>query len=97
MNFELKTFDLSGVAKEKCDALIVLLGGSFKPGKDVLSVMAAQAFKAGDLESAPGKTGKPLVLYRLAGVACSRAVLVSVGDGSAKEVRQAVAAAVAAV
>jgi len=97
MNFELKPFDLSGAANEKCDALIVLLSGSFKPGKDVLSVMAAQAFKAGDLESTPGKPGKPLVLYRLAGLACSRAVLASVGDGSAKEVRQAVAAAVAAV
>lgn len=94
MNFELKTFDLSGAANEKCDALIVLLSQSFKPGKDVLSALASQALKAGDLETKPGKL---LVLYRPAGVACSRAVFASVGGGSAKEVRQAVVAAVAAI
>ena len=97
MNFELKTFDLAGAANEKCDALIVLLAPSFKPGKDVLSTLVAQALKAGDLESKPGKPGKPLHLYRPAGLACSRVVLVSVGDGSAQEVRKALAAAVAAV
>ena len=94
MNFELKTFDLAGAASEKCDALIVLLGTSFKPGKDVLSTLVAQTLKAGDLET---KAGKSLVLYRPVGVAGTRAVLAGVGDGSAKEVRQAVAAAVAAV
>lgn len=94
MNFELKTCDLDGAAHEKCEALIVLLGQSFKPGKDVLSALVAQALKAGDLEA---KSGKSLVLYRPPGVACSRAVLASVGDGSAKEVRQGVAAAVTAV
>jgi leucyl aminopeptidase len=94
MNFELKTFDIAGAANEKCDALIVLLSQSFKLGKDVLSTLVAQALKAGDLETKPGKT---LVVYRPAGMACSRAVLASVGDGSAKEVRQAVSAAVAAV
>ena len=100
MNFELKTFDLAGAANEKCDALIVLLSQSFKPGKDVLSALVAQALKAGDLETKPGKLGKPgkpLVMYRPAGLACSSAVLAGVGDGSAKEVRQAVVAAVAAV
>jgi leucyl aminopeptidase len=94
MNFELKTFDIAGAANEKCDALIVLLSQSFKPGKDVLSTLVAQALKAGDLETKPGKS---LVVYRPAGMACSRAVLASIGDGSAKEVRQAVSAAVAAV
>ena len=43
MNFELKTFDLSSAAIEKCDALIVLLGQSFKPADDVLSTLVAQA------------------------------------------------------
>jgi leucyl aminopeptidase len=94
MNFELKTFDLSGAANEKCDALIVLLSQSFKPGKDVLSALVAQTLKAGDLETTAGKS---LLLYRPAGVACSHAVLAGVGDGSAKEVRKAVAAAVGAV
>lgn len=94
MNFELKTLDLASAANEKCDALIVLLSQSFKPGKDVLSALVAQTLKAGDLETKPGKS---LVLYRPAGVACARAVLVGVGDGSGKEVRKAVAAAVTAV
>jgi leucyl aminopeptidase len=94
MNFELKTFELSGATTEKCDALIVLVGKSFKPGKDVLSVLVSQAMKAGDFEPKPATT---LAVYRPVGVTCSRVVLAGVGDGSAKDVRQAVAAGVAAV
>jgi leucyl aminopeptidase len=94
MNFDLKTFDLSSAAIEKCDALIVLLGQSFKPADDVLSTLLAQALTAKDLET---KAGKVLTLYRPGGMACSRAVLAGIGDGSAKEVRQAVSAAVTAV
>lgn len=94
MNFELKTFDLAGVANEKCDALIVLSNPSFKPGKDVLSVLLAQSLKTRDLDSI---SGKPLVLYRPAGTACTYAVLAGIGEGSAKDVRKAVAAAVTAV
>lgn len=97
MNFELKTFDIGNAANEKCDALIVLLSQSFKPGKDALSALVTHALKAGDLETKPGKTGKPLVLYRPEGVACSRVVLAGIGDGSAKDVRQSLAAAVTAV
>lgn len=94
MNFELKTLDLAGAASEKCDALIVLVTQSFKPGKDVLSALVAQTLKAGDLETKPGKS---LLVYRPAGVTGGRVVLAGVGEGSAKEVRQAVAAAVTAV
>lgn len=94
MNFELKTFSLAGVAAEKCDALIVLLTDGFKPGKDAFSSLVAQAIKAGDLET---KAGKLLQLYQPAGTACTRAVLVGAGDGSPKQVRQAVQAAVNAV
>ena len=94
MNFELKTLNCAGAATEKCDALLVLVSESFKPGKDVLSMLVAQTLKAGDLETKPGK---PLVIYRPAGLACTRAVLVSIGTGSAKDVRKAVAASVAAV
>jgi leucyl aminopeptidase len=94
MNFELKTFNLVEAANEKCDALIVLLSESFHPGKDVLSALVTQALKAGDLETKPGKS---LLIYRPQGMACSRAVLASIGAGSAKDVRQAVAAAMAAV
>ena len=94
MNFELETLDLNGAAKEKCDALIVLLATSFKPGKDNLSMLVAQALKAGDLET---KSGNALVLYRPSGLACARAVLANVGEGSANEVSKAVKAAVLAV
>ena len=94
MNFELKTLNCAGAATEKCDALVVLVSESFKPGKDVLSTLVAQTRKAGDLETKPGK---PLVVYRPTGLACTRAVLVSIGTGSVKDVRKAVAASVAAV
>ncbi len=93
MNFELKTFDLAAAVGEKCDALIVLLGLSFKPGKDALSALLAQAMKAGDLEL---KAGKTLSLYRPAGIAAARVVFAGTGDGSARETRQGIAAAMAA-
>ncbi len=94
MIFQLKTFDLAAAATEKCDVLIVLLSASFKPGKDQVSQLVSQAQKAGDLEA---KAGKCLQIYRPAGMACSRLVLASVGEASAAELRQGVAAAVASV
>ncbi len=94
MNFELKTFDLAAAGNEKCDALIVLLGAAFKPGKDALSALVSQVHKAGDLET---KAGKSLQIYRPGGLACSRLVLASVGEGSPRELRQGVAGAMAAV
>ena len=93
MNFELKTLDLAGAALEKHDALVVLLTQNFKPGKDSVSLLAGQALKAGDLES---KAGKLLTMYRAGGIASARTVLAHAGTGAAKEVRQAVLAAVAA-
>ena len=94
MKFELKTLDLGCAGNETCDALIVLLSAAFKPGKDALSALVTQVHKAGDLET---KAGKLLQIYRPAGLTCSRLVLVSVGEGSARELRQGVAGAVAAI
>jgi leucyl aminopeptidase len=94
MNFELKSLDLAACAKEKCDALVVLVSEAFLPGKDTLSQLVDQARKSGDLESKPGKL---LQMYRSGAAAATRVVLVGAGDGSARQVRQAVAAAVAAV
>jgi leucyl aminopeptidase len=94
MNFELKTLSMAGAASEKCDVLIVLVSESFKPGKDIVSTLVAQTLKAGDLETKPGK---PLLIYRPAGLSCTRVVLASIGTGSAKDVRQTVAASVAVV
>ena len=94
MNFELKALDLTQAAAEKTDALVVLVTESFKPGKDALSQLVAQALKAGQLEVKPGKL---LQLYQSSAVAAPRAVLAGAGDGCARQVRLAVQAAVAAV
>ena len=93
MNFELKSLDLAACAAEKCDALIVLVSEAFLPGKGALSQLIAQACTSGDLESKPGKL---LQMYRPAAAAATRVLLVGVGDGSVRHVRQAVATAVAA-
>jgi leucyl aminopeptidase len=90
MNFELKTLDLAGAAALKCDALVVLVTANFKPGADALSNQVALALKAGDLQSKPGKL---LALYRPMGAQCGRAVLVGAGEGTAKQVRLALLAA----
>jgi len=91
MDFELKTLTLAGAAAEKCDAIVVLVGESFKPGKDALSRLAADALKARHLEPKPGKL---LQAYRSAGIAAPRVVLAGAGDGSGKRVQAAVQAAV---
>jgi leucyl aminopeptidase len=94
MNFDLKTLELTAAASEKCDLLIVLLPEGLKPGQDALSALAALALKQGDLTT---KVGKHLSLYQVPAVAARRVVLVGVGDGSARAVRQAVLAVGGAV
>ncbi len=93
MDFELKTFTLARVCAEKCDALVLLAPPTIV-GNDPVSQLAAQAIKAGDFETKPGKL---LVSYRPAGIAATRLVLVGVGDGSTKNVRTAVLAAMEAL
>lgn len=94
MDFELKTLALASAAAEKCDALILLVGESFKPGKDALARLAGDALKSRDLEPKPGKL---LQAYRSPGIAATRVVLAGAGDGSAKRVHAAVQAAVGAL
>ena len=91
MNFELKTLSLAQALNEKCDALLVLVPTAFAPGEDSLSGLISQALKSGDFEAKPGKM---LQLYGVAGVAGARVVVACVGDGSPKQTRQGVAAAV---
>ena len=91
MNFELKTLSLGQALNEKCDALLVMVPAVFVPGSDGLSSLISQALKGGDLEA---KAGKLLQLYGVAGVAAARVVVACVGDGSLKQTRQGVAAAV---
>ena len=96
MNFELKTLTNERLADEKCDALIVLVtqgqaSAAFLAGKAACSILAASATNKGDFEA---KLGKLLNCYRPAGVLASRLILVGAGDGSPKNVRTAVLAAV---
>jgi len=94
MDFELKTLSLAGASGEKCDALVVLVDEAFKPGKDALSRLAAEALKARDLEP---KAGKLLQAYRSAGITAPRVVLAGCGDGSGRKIHSAVQAAVGAL
>ncbi len=94
MNFELKTLDLTAAASLKTDVLIVLVSAALKPARGSLSELIAQARKSGDLDATSGKI---LSVWRAAGVSAGRVLLVSTGDGHARQVRQAVAAAVASL
>ena len=94
MNFELKPLTTAAAVREKCDLLLVLVTEATVTGSDALSTLVAHAVKAGDFETA---AGKQLALYGLPAVAARRVVLLGAGNGSAREVRQAVAGAGAAL
>jgi leucyl aminopeptidase len=94
MNFELKTLDLQAAASQKTDALIILVSGKDKTGKDPISQLIAQARKTGDLDDSPAKL---LTVWQPHGVNAARLVLISSADGSAGQIRKAVTTAVGAV
>ena len=97
MDFELKTLTRARICTEKCDALVLLVpqnAGELGAGDDPVSQLAALAIKSGDFE---GKAGKLLATYRPHGVAAIRLVLAGVGDGSPKNIRVAVLAAMGSV
>lgn len=94
MNFELKALSLAQAALEKCDALLVLLTDGYKPAKDGFSALVARALKDGDAQT---KAGKVLPIYKPAVAQATHVVLVGTGDGSAKQVRSGIAAALGSV
>ncbi len=94
MDFELKTLTPARICAEKCDALIVLVGGDGATGSDAVSTLVAGAIKSGDFES---KAGKLLSAYRPQGISATRVLLTGAGDGSTKSIRTAVHAAMAAL
>ncbi len=94
MDFELKTLDLARASAEKADALVVLIGEDFKPGKDAISRLAADALASGSLGT---QASKQLGTWRAPGVSAPRLVLAGVGDASARAVAQAVRSAWAAL
>ena len=96
MDFELKTFTQTRICAEKCDALLVLVpqNADQEFPDDPVSQLAALAIASGDFE---GKAGRLLAAYRPHGVAATRLLLVGVGDGSPKNIRVAVLAAVSSL
>lgn len=94
MNFELKTSGLAGLASEKSDALIVLVASGFSPQKDVLSQWMAKAIQSNDMDTTAGKL---LSVYQSGVVQAPRTTFAGIGNGTAKEVRSAIAAAVGAI
>jgi leucyl aminopeptidase len=94
MNFEIKPLNLQAAADIPSDLLLVLLNDNFKPGKTGFSAQVAQCIKEGDLLL---KAGKTLQLHRPRNSHCKRAVLLSVGEGTAAQVKSAVGAAFASL
>ena len=99
MNFEIKTLAHEELSGEKCDALVVLVasqppGEFFSKSTDACSQFINLAVKSGDFEP---KAGKLLTSYRPAGLAAVRLIVVGAGDGSSKNVRAAVLAAMGAL
>ncbi len=94
MNFELKSLDLGGASTVAADALVLLVPAGAKPGRDPLSALVGRALKAGDLDT---RAGKLLALYRPDEAKAARVLLVGAGDGSPRQIRQALAAALAAL
>jgi leucyl aminopeptidase len=89
MNFDLKTLNLKAAAAEKADLLVVLVDDAYKPGADPLSSLIGAAIKHADFET---KAGKHLSLYQAPSINARRVVLVGVGDGGPRSVRQGLAA-----
>ena len=98
MDFQLQTLTRHQAASMDADALVVLWPDAADDADvaqvDVLSAWARQALANGDLAHEPDQW---LAAHRLPGVRPRRVVLVRCGDGSARRVRQAVAAAWGAI
>ena len=94
MDFELKTLTRARLCTEKCDALIVLVSQNFVAGDDSLSALVALAIKSGDFET---KSGKLLSSYRPVATTATRLVFAGAADGSPKNVKLAINAAVSSL
>ena len=94
MNFELLALAQTDLTQEKTDALLVMLTSAFQPGQDAVSALIAKVSQSGDL---PAKAGQLLDIYRPAGFACARLVLLQTDAASASDVRKVLSAAVASI
>lgn len=90
MKFHLKPLNLSALATEKTDVLLVFVPSDFKPAADVLSGWIANAIRQGDFQC---KSGPSLEIYRPEGLHCTRLVLLPLGQAVAAEVKEALGTA----
>ncbi|MFY8118845.1 MAG: leucyl aminopeptidase [Roseateles sp.] len=96
MDFRTQSSSLDALSGVNADALVLVLAGEALPeGLDAAVAAAAKdAIKLGDFEL---KTGKTVVLPRVAGLKAPRLVLAAAGKPSLKSARAAVQAALAAL
>ncbi|MDD5029062.1 MAG: leucyl aminopeptidase [Rhodoferax sp.] len=85
MNFHLKPLDLSALANDKTDILLVFVTDDFKPAADALSGWIDTTVKHGDFRA---KSGASLELYRPTDLQCKRLVLLSLGPGHAADTKK---------
>ena len=74
MNVQLLDRTLDACFSDSVDALVVMYGLKFKPGKDALSVVVETAIRKGDFELKPGKV---LQLYGVPGIKARRVLVCS--------------------
>ncbi|WP_218243517.1 leucyl aminopeptidase [Comamonas fluminis] len=94
MNFELKALTAAAAAREKCDLLLVLVSEQTALGSDAIGTIVSHAVKQGDFALS---CGKQLALYQVPAVAARRVLLLGVGAGSARDVRNALQGCAAAL
>jgi leucyl aminopeptidase len=97
MNFELKTLSWAQAATAPASLLVVLVSKSAsaaaRASDGPLAALVAQARTAGDCD---GAVAKLLQAYALPGIRATKVILAGAGEGSARDVGKAVAAAIAA-
>ena len=94
MDFKTQVTGVAGLAGVAADAVLVLVAGQAVP-EDLEAPLAdtlGTAAKQGDFDFKPGHT---LYAHRVAGVKAARVVFAATGDGSVKNLRKAVLAALA--
>jgi leucyl aminopeptidase len=94
VDFSLKQLDLKAAAQAPADALIVLVPDDFLATRDPLSEWITQARVHAHLNESVGKL---VQMWQAAHISAKRLVLVSCGQSQARQVRQAVTAAMGAL
>ena len=94
MNFELKSLPATRAAQHTTDVLTVLVTDLPQSATDPLGTLLVQAQRSGDFLGKPGQT---LSMWKVPGFRASRLVLIGAGQGTVKQLRQALTTAAAAI